>query len=104
MIVVENLQRYHAIRFQDAMRPVHRRVPAVAEDRVDDVVLEPVDGGLHFLSLRLCHLGPSVPVLLVAAIVSCGVRLRRKCRVRVGAHWVGHGAGAGQGQPVSGRR
>ena len=53
MIVVENLQRYHAIRVDDAMRPVHRRVPAVAEGGVDDVVLEPVDGGLHVNSLGL---------------------------------------------------
>ena len=51
MIVVENLQRHHAIRVDDAMCPVHRRVPAVAEGGVDDVVLEPVDGGLHVNSL-----------------------------------------------------
>ena len=44
MMVVENLQRHRAIRAGGVMRPVHRRVPAVAEGRVDDVALNPVAG------------------------------------------------------------
>ena len=44
VMVVENLQRHHAIRVGGVVRPVHRRVPAVAEGRVDDVALEPVAG------------------------------------------------------------
>ena len=53
-MVVENLQRHHAIRARGVMRPVHRRIPAVAEGGVDDVALEPFAGEQHFHSLGVC--------------------------------------------------
>jgi hypothetical protein len=43
-MVVENLQRQHAIRARGVVRQIHRRVPAVAEGCVNGVALEPVAG------------------------------------------------------------
>src|SRR5215208_4255248 len=54
MLLVENLQGNRAVWTRGVVRPVHRRVSAVAQRCLHDVALEPVAGRKHPHSLGVC--------------------------------------------------
>ncbi len=106
VVLVENLQRHSTIR--DRRRgapgtrwrirpgPGSRRRRSPRSPRRPEARFQPrsASGGL-FSPHDYLSCG-------VSALMSC--RVQRQYRLRVGSHRVGHRAGAGQGQPVSGRR
>ena len=95
----------HAIRGRGIVRPVHRRVSAATErSRRRHSLRTPRRARAHSQT-RFTGVSPGRDGCLRGVptpIVSC--RVQRKHRIRVGSHRVGDRAGAGQGQPLPGRR
>ena len=53
VVLAEDLQCDRAVRARGVVRPVHRRISAVAQGCVDDVSLEPLARRKHLVSLGL---------------------------------------------------